>query len=250
MKKKASAIVTETVFNLAKNQLVKSKTAAIIAAGGTSSRMEGINKLFEEIDGVPVLAMTISVFESCKNISEIIVVCNENDIVAVADLCALMRFKKVKKIVKGGENRVISVSNGLAALSDDIKIVAIQDGARPLVTEEIINRTITSAAQYGSGAPCVPVKDTVKRAVNGIVTETPDRATLFAVQTPQTFDKDLIKAAIFNAIDKNLPITDDCSAVEAIGGKVVLTKGSYDNIKITVPGDLALARTIYFERKK
>lgn len=249
MKKKVSASVEETIFNLAKKKRLMGKTAAVIAAGGTSSRMGDINKLFAEIEGIPVLAMTISVFEKCRNISEIVVVANESDIVAAADLCAQYKFRKVTKVVKGGENRVQSVANGLKAVSDDVRFAAIQDGARPFVTEKIIDDTIAAAIKYGGAAPCVPVKDTVKKAQSGVVVDTPERSTLFSVQTPQTFDIDLIKTAIFNAVDKNIPITDDCSAVEAIGGKVVLTDGSYENIKITVPSDLVLAKAIYLERQ-
>lgn len=245
MKKNTKIKAEKIAFNFIKKAVRNPFVSVIIAAGGNSTRMGDINKLFAEISGVPVLAITISAFNSSKYIDEIIVVANENDIVAAARLCETYSFTKVKKIIKGGDTRLLSVYNGVSEVSDNAEIVAIHDGARPFIADGIIKAAVDAAGQYGAAAPAVPVKDTIKKAADGFVSETPDRSRLFAIQTPQVFDAGLIKAALYNAVEKKLEVTDDCSAVEAIGGKVKLVEGSNDNIKITTPEDLVIGEAIF-----
>ncbi len=197
-----------------------------------------------DLADVPVIVHTLRALNNCPSIHEIVVVTREDLLVPVSRLCAEYLLTKVRKVVVGGATRSQSVYMGIREVSEKAKLIAIQDGARPLVTQEVLNEVIQTAAKCGAAAPAIPVKDTIKQAENGIVTDTPDRATLFAVQTPQVFEADLIRAALHKAVDEDLPITDDCSAVELLGMKVTLTQGSDENIKITTPADLVLAEAL------
>ena len=197
-----------------------------------------------DLADVPVIVHTLRALNDCTAVHEIIVVTREDLLVPVSRLCAEYLLTKVRKVVVGGATRSQSVYMGIREVSEKAKLIAIQDGARPLVTQEVLNEVIQTAAKCGAAAPAIPVKDTIKQAENGIVTDTPDRATLFAVQTPQVFEADLIRAALHKAVDEDLPITDDCSAVELLGMKVTLTQGSDENIKITTPADLVLAEAL------
>ena len=165
----------------------------------------------------------------------------------IMKLCA--DFDKVKAVVVGGANRAESVLMGLSALSDQVKLAAIQDGARPLVTHEVIDRTVRAAHSYGAAVPAVPVKDTVKVAVGGVVSATPDRKTLQAVQTPQVFDLDLLRGALKKAFQDKAEITDDASAVERMGMSVKVVEGDERNIKVTTPLDLKIAELFLEEMK-
>ena len=226
------------------------KCAAVIVAAGTASRMRGIDKVLAPLEGEPLLARTISMFQESSVIHQIVVVAREDLVSQISRLCQQRGFDKVSLITTGGETRVHSVMNGLDCVSKDIDLVAIHDGARPFVTAQIIEQTVRRAADHHAAAPAIPVKDTIKVAENRVVTGTPDRSTLFAVQTPQVFDFDLLRGALQNAIDKELPITDDCSAVEALGMSVFLTEGSEENIKVTTPMDLQIAEAILRLRRE
>lgn len=217
--------------------------AAVVAAAGSSTRM-GQDKILLELAEIPVIVHTLRALETCPYIHEIVVVTREELLVPISKLCADYLLAKVRKIVVGGATRVHSVYMGIREVSEQAKLIAIQDGARPLVSQEVLCEVIRTAEKCGAAAPAVPVKDTIKQAENGVVTETPDRTKLFAVQTPQVFEADLIRAALHKAVEDNLPITDDCSAVELLGMKVTLTQGSDDNIKITTPADLVLAEAL------
>ncbi len=221
--------------------------AAVIVAAGTASRMGGVDKILADLCGQPVLCRTLAAFEACELIDEIVVVTRRELLEQVSTLCA--SFSRVRMVVCGGDTRVASVCAGISAVSDGTKLIAVHDGARPLITPEIISATAAKAAKFAAAAPAVPVKDTIKVSSGGEVSQTPDRSTLFAVQTPQIFDADLLRAALQNAQDKALAITDDCSAVEALGMRVMLTGGTDENIKITTPVDLELARLIWKERE-
>lgn len=218
--------------------------AAIVAAAGSSRRMGGADKIMLPLHKEPVIVHTLRALEYCPYIQEIVVVTREDQIVPLSKLCSDYFFTKVSKVILGGETRAHSVRLGLQEVSDRAELIAIQDGARPLVTPQVLEEAIKTAAKCGAAAPAVPVKDTIKRAVDGIVKETPDRSELFAVQTPQVFEADLIRAAVYEAVEKGLPVTDDCSAVERMGMKVTLTRGSEENIKITTPADLAVAEAL------
>ena len=137
---------------------------------------------------------------------------------------------------------------GLAAVSDKAQLVAVHDGARPLVTDEVIRAAVIKAKKFAAAAPAVRVKDTIKISTDGAVDATPDRSTLYAVQTPQVFDRDLLAAALQNAKAQGIAVTDDCSAVEALGMPVQLTDGDEENLKITTPLDLELAALILRRR--
>jgi len=225
----------------------KSPCTAVIVAAGASRRM-GQDKLFLPLAGIPVLARTLTQFELCREIDEIIVVTREEKLLEVADLCKQYGISKATKILVGGEERVESSAAGVLQADRHSGYIAIADGARPLVTPELISRTVEAARDYQAVAPALPVKDTIKTAVDGMVTGTPDRASLFAVQTPQVFEASLIKSALTKAIQEHTPVTDDCSAVEAMGVAVHLIEGSQENLKITTREDLALAEALLAAR--
>lgn len=224
--------------------------SVVIVAAGQSSRMQGTDKILTPLDGQPVICHTIAVFQNSPLVKEIILVTREELLETLQDQCRLRGYDKVTSVVKGGADRICSVMNGLDHVTKKSGLVAIHDGARPLVTAEIIEETLRQAARYHAAAPAIPVKDTIKATEGNLVTETPDRTKLFAVQTPQIFDFDLLRGALKKAMDENLPVTDDCSAVEALGMKVFLSMGSEENIKITTPFDLVLADAIVHRRKQ
>lgn len=222
--------------------------AAVIVAAGSASRMGGIDKIMQPIFGVPVIRRTMLTFSDCEDISEIIVVTRQELMPKIAALCD--DLPKVTAVIRGGDTRTDSVMNGLRVLGNRCKLVAIHDGARPLVTEEIIHKTIRRAETGYAAAPAVAVKDTIKVAEDKQIQSTPDRSKLFAVQTPQVFDYDLICAALHSAKEKQATLTDECSAVERLGKVVYLTEGSDENIKITTPIDLAFAEAILKRREQ
>lgn len=192
---------------------------------------------------MPVIARTLSVFQNCDRIGEIVVVTREDLLVPVGEVCRQYGFDKVTRVVVGGADRSRSVQNGLNELGET-DYVAIHDGARPFVSAEVLEETIRAAERSGAAAPAIPVTDTIKTAQDSLVTGTPDRSTLFAVQTPQIFDMDLICGALYHCIEKKIPLTDDCSAVEQIGKVVTLTVGERTNIKITTQFDLLIGEAI------
>lgn len=197
-----------------------------------------------ELAGVPVIVHTLLALQNCPRIHEIVVVTRDDLLIPVGKLCREHAVDKVTKVVVGGSTRAQSVYFGTREVSEQAALIAIQDGARPLLSQEVLQNVIVTAGKCGAAAPAIPVKDTIKRAENRVVADTPDRSSLYAVQTPQVFEADLIRAALFKAVDENLPITDDCSAVELLGMKVTLTQGSDENIKITTPADLVLAEAL------
>ena len=224
--------------------------SAVIAAAGSSQRMGGINKQFAEIAGIPVLARTLMMFEHNANIDEIVVVTRYEDIGRVSSLCVDYSIEKAVKIIAGGKTRTESVKKGLAEVSPKAKLIAVADGARPLVTSGIINDTVKAAADNAAAAPGIPIVSTVKRIENGCIKETVPRDDLVQIQTPQVFESSLLKAAIAKAEQQNAEITDECMAVELMGIPIKLTKGSSENIKITTPFDLMLAEEILRERRR
>ena len=220
---------------------------AVIVAAGTASRMGGIDKVMAELEGEPMICRTVRAFQNCDAIKEIVIVTRQDLIVPISNLCR--DYSKVKAVVTGGSSRQESVAMGLNALSDKVKLAAIQDGARPLVTWELIDRVVRAAHTYGAAAPAIPVKDTIKVVEGGIVKETPDRSRLQAVQTPQVFDFDLIRGALKQAKLDEAEVTDDCSAVERLGMTVKIVEGDERNIKVTTPMDLKVAKMLLEEQK-
>ncbi len=218
----------------------KAKCGAVIVAAGCASRMNGIDKAVAPLCGHPVLLLTCTMFAKSESIDEIVVVTRED----LVDTVKMWHLPKVTAVVTGGEDRASSVMKGLEALSKSMDLVAIHDGARPLVTLDLIEKTVKKAGETGAAAPAIPVKDTIKLVDNQVITSTPNRDRLRAIQTPQVFDKELIVGALFKAISTGIPLTDDCSAVEEIGMKVHLVEGDEENIKITTPMDLKIASLI------
>lgn len=218
---------------------------AVIVAAGTASRMGGIDKVMAPIGGEPMILRTVRQFQYCEAIQEIIVVTRPDLIDTIMDLCN--DFSKLKAVVIGGDSRQQSVMMGLQALSDSCDLVAVQDGARPFVSTELIQRVVAAANDYGAAAPAIPVKDTIKVVRGNLVAETPDRATLRAVQTPQVFDYDMLQGALTKAMQDGVAVTDDCSAAEYMGMSVQIVDGEETNIKVTTPMDLKLAEIILEE---
>ena len=221
---------------------------AVVVAAGCSERM-GQDKMFMEIGKIPVLARAIQPLEDCQAVDEIIVVTRAESLEAVSTLCRNYRLRKVTKVIAGGATRTESALAGVSQADKKAKLICIHDGARPLVTPEIIEQAVRAAQHSRAAAPAVPVKDTVRVRREGDVYETPDREGVFAMQTPQAFDADLIKAALTAAVNGGKSYTDDCAAVEALGAAVRLTAGSEENLKITTQEDLMLAGLIAEKRR-
>ena len=215
---------------------------AVIVAAGSASRMGGIDKVMAPLGGQPMIVKTVHTFQECDLIREIAIVARQDQLAQIQALCA--DFHKVKAVVAGGADRPDSVWAGLNALSKKVKLAAIHDGARPLISAQVIEKTVRAANTYGAAAPAVPVKDTIKVVENELVKETPDRNTLQAVQTPQVFDYDLLCSALQKAKKEKAKITDDCSAVERMGMSVKIVEGDERNLKVTTPLDLQIAELL------
>lgn len=216
---------------------------AIIAAAGSGSRMgKGINKVFLSLCGQPVLAYSIRLFARMPSIGEIIIVTAEQDMPLVQKLLDSMQTGKPTKVVAGGSERQYSIANAIAAASTDAKLILVHDGARPLISEETVLAAIAAARHARAAAIAVPVKDTIKIAnEEGFAVATPDRNTLWAVQTPQVFQASLLRLAYDQAAKENFLGTDDASLVERLGVPVQMVAGDYRNLKITTPEDLQIA---------
>ena len=240
-------MIVSNITKIIRKALPLKACGAVIVAAGTASRMEGIDKVMALLDGEPMIVHTVRAFQNCDAIREIVIVTRQELIVPIMDLCH--GFEKVKAVMVGGETRQASVEIGLGVLSKEMKLAAVQDGARPLITCEVIDRTVRAAHTYGAAAPAVAVKDTIKEVRGGIVSSTPDRSTLRAVQTPQVFDVDLLKGALRKARLDEAAVTDDCSAVERLGMSVKIVEGDERNIKVTTPMDLKVAQMLLEEMK-
>lgn len=218
---------------------------AVIAAAGSSSRMGGRDKLAEPLGGIPVILRTLAAVEAVPEIREIVVVTREDRVEEYRRL--LGQCSRLRAVVPGGSTRQESVRNGVRALSPDCTLAAIHDGARPLVTPEVFARCIEAARNCGAATAAVPVKDTIKLADEaGRVLDTPDRSRLWAVQTPQIFDRERYLRAAEEAERRGLSCTDDCQLFEAMGWEVQLVMGDYRNLKLTTPEDF-LAAGAYLE---
>ena len=235
----------EKLTKLGRKVLPLKRCGAVIVAAGSASRMGGIDKVMAPLGGTPMVARTAAAFQNCDAIAEIVIVTRPDLIRPISALCAEM--DKVRAVVAGGDSRQESVWLGLNALSEDIQLAAIHDGARPLVSNLVIDRTVRAANSYGAAAPAVPVKDTIKVVKGGLVEKTPERATLQAVQTPQVFDFDLLRGALKKAEEEKAAVTDDCSAVERLGMKVKIVEGDERNLKVTTPMDLKIAEMLLEE---
>jgi len=220
--------------------------SAILVAAGKGTRMgAGVDKLFLEAAGRPVVAHTWRRFDNAKCIGEIVLVVRKGSREKFKELAAKYHFRKPFRIVAGGAERQDSVWNGLKALSPGTEIVAIQDAARPCTSGELIAATIDAARETGAAVAAQPVTDTIKESADGrLIQRTLDRSRLWAVQTPQTFRVEVIRRAISAARQKKLVFTDDTAACELIGQPVRLVSGAHPNPKVTVPGDLPLVEAL------
>ena len=217
------------------------KTVAVVLAAGNSTRM-GFAKMTADLCGKPVIIHTLTAFQQTVAIDNILLVAREQDIPLFEVLCREHGITKLCGICAGGATRQQSAENSLRALPPDTAFLAVHDGARPLVTPKIITDTIQAARKVGAAATAVRVKDTIKVGdQNQVITATPDRSTLWQVQTPQVFDATIYAHAFANAVQAGVDLTDDCQLFERLGKRVQLVEGSYQNLKITTPEDLLIA---------
>ena len=222
----------------------------IVVAAGSSTRMNGINKQTALLCGVPLIIRTLMQFEKCSKISNIILVVKPDELFSMQQLADGYSIKKLSDIVCGGESRQQSVKNGLERLPENAETVLIHDGARPFVTDEIICSVISALSTHNAVTCAVKLKDTVKRVdENGNVLSTPDRNTLVAVQTPQGVNVSDYRAALESSVDLGR-FTDDMSVMGAAGHKPFTVPGSYENIKVTTPEDIALAEYLILKDEK
>ncbi len=228
------------------NERVPDVTAIIVAAG-EGRRMGGVSKPLLPLHGRKVIEWVLDAFEQCVLITQIVVVTRSKDL---DDICALKKkYPKFSTAVLGGKTRQLSVTAGVQAAQG--QCLAIHDGARPLITPDTIERVLKAAFSVGAAAAAVPVKDTIKIVdESGLVKQTPLRQTLWAVQTPQVFQKALFLKAMQAAVQDHRDYTDDCQLIEAIGEPVQLVEGAYANLKITTPEDLAQAESLLLERRE
>lgn len=223
------------------------KVGAVIVAAGSSRRMGGVNKVFALLGGKPVLARVVDAFERCSPVAQVVVVVSKQNVEQCRWLVAEQGWSKVTDVCAGGRRRQDSVVAGLDRLSH-CHWVVIHDGARPLLTEDLIYRGLTEVKETGAAAAAVPVTDTIKVAGDDrLVQQTPPRHNLWAVQTPQVFSFDIIAKAYRQAKQE---VTDDATLVEQLGYRVKLYMGAYDNIKITTPDDLVLAEVLWQKHGK
>ena len=222
--------------------------SAIIVAAGGSTRMGTVDsKQFIPLLDRPVIEYTLSAFQKCGLIKEIVVVSREQDAQRIREIADNNGFSKVKAVVNG--SRAHSVKNGIAAASTEAEYYAIHDGARPLITVEEIERVCEAAFETGAATLGTSVTDTIK-IVDGddMIETTPLRSQLRAVQTPQVFESELYSFALDNAEDSLDGFTDDCSLIENMGGEVMVVDGSKENIKLTTPIDIIIAESILKSR--
>lgn len=222
--------------------------SAIIVCGGSSSRMNGVNKLLLPLGNTNVAGRSMLAFEQCPEVGDIVVVCRERDRKELENTAEKLGIAKLLGFAEGGGTRQESVFSGLKKISPETSLIAVHDGARPLVKPEQIVRTARDAEVFGAAVLGVPVKDTIKVVNDGLITDTPYRPSLYITQTPQIFKRRIYFEAVDFALEHGLDFTDDCQLAEAIGVKVCMTEGGYENIKITTPEDIKIANLLLEEQ--
>ncbi|MBW7573609.1 2-C-methyl-D-erythritol 4-phosphate cytidylyltransferase [Caproiciproducens faecalis] len=230
---------------------LKPHCCAVVVAAGNSTRMAlGFSKQFVSLCGVPAIVHTLSAFDAAELIQCTVVVCRKEDIDQIQHEIQEYKIQKVTAITEGGTTRQQSVAAGISAAPDDAAYFAIHDGARALITPEEINVSVEDAFECGASALAVPVKDTIKIVgKNNYIVSTPERSTMWAVQTPQVFERGLYLRAMKQADKDGGDYTDDCQLVEHIGVKVHLCMGTYKNIKLTTVEDLEIAQAVLKSRE-
>jgi 2-C-methyl-D-erythritol 4-phosphate cytidylyltransferase len=223
------------------------KTAAVIVSAGKGHRLPGEKKKqFLSLAGKPILCHTLDAFEACPSIDFIQLIVGQEDVTyTLKEIVEVYGYRKISQIVPGGKSRQESVKKGIDTLSSEVDIVTIHDGVRPFVTPRMIEESIQGARQFKAVVLAMPVKETIKMVgPDRTVLKTLDRESLWQIQTPQTFQLDIIRQALYKATEDGFIGTDDASLVERIGVKVYILPGSYTNIKITTPEDLILGHLI------
>ena len=222
--------------------------SVVVVAAGSSERM-GADKMLMTLGAKPVIIRTLMAFQQSPLVDDIVVVTRQEKIMGLADMIKLYDISKVTQVISGGATRMESALAGVSAVKEGAKLIAIHDGARPLVTQGVIRRVVEAANEHMAAVPAVPCVDTLKQVnQEGVVIGSVDRSSVVRVQTPQVFDADLIKGALSRAVEKNLPLTDDCSAMEMMGVKTYVVEGDAGNIKLTEPDDMILAEAILKNR--
>ena len=222
--------------------------SVVVVAAGSSERM-GSDKMLMTLGAKPVIIRTLMAFQQSPLVDDIVVVTRQEKIMGLADMIKLYDISKVTQVISGGATRMESALAGVSAVKEGAKLIAIHDGARPLVTQGVIRRVVEAANEHMAAVPAVPCVDTLKQVnQEGVVIGSVDRSSVVRVQTPQVFDADLIKGALSRAVEKNLPLTDDCSAMEMMGVKTYVVEGDAGNIKLTEPDDMILAEAILKNR--
>ncbi|MCI5911571.1 MAG: 2-C-methyl-D-erythritol 4-phosphate cytidylyltransferase [Oscillospiraceae bacterium] len=224
---------------------MKKDTSVIIVCAGNSTRMGGVNKILLPLGNSCVIGHTMKAFENSESVAEIIIVARECDHDKIKEVAKKENITKFAGITVGGKVRQESVKNGLKLISKDTDIIAVHDGARPLVSPENIEKTIKDARVFGGSTLGVRVKDTIKVVEDDLIVDTPYRPSLFICQTPQVFKRKIYFDAVAFASEHNIEnLTDDCQLAEAIGQKIFMTEGDYKNIKITTPEDIKIAEVL------
>lgn len=222
--------------------------SVVVVAAGNSTRM-GKDKVFLELNQVPVIVRTVRAFDNIDKVKEIILVTKKEHIEALADIVHDYNLHKVKQVVTGGATRQMSCLAGVSATDKKSQLIAIHDAARPFISEELINNCIEAAHAYRAAVPGIKCVDTMKTVDDaGFISGSVDRDYTVRIQTPQVFDADLIKGTLTYCVEKNIPVTDDSSAVAVMGIKTKIVTGDSDNIKLTTPEDIMTAEAILRKR--
>ncbi len=237
------------MFKLGKNTEPHPFFSCVLVAAGASTRM-GEDKLMIDLGGLPLVVRTLRALDACVCLDEIVIVTKSEKIPMFSDLIRAFSIEKVKHIVTGGETRMESALQGVRLCSPEAELIGVHDGARPFADPELISGVARAASEHGAAAPAITCRDTVRLARGGKVTKTLDRDSVYLMQTPQVFRADLLRRALESAVRLGLTLTDDVEAVmlEDAEAEVWLVEGSDQNIKLTTPVDIAVARAILEER--
>jgi len=236
------------LINLLKREKKTPHCSAVIVAAGSSERM-GFDKLLMNLGRKPVIIRTIQAFQNCSLVDEIVVVTRGDKVLDIADLIKAYDVSKVSQVIAGGKTRMESALAGVSAVKSGTELIAIHDGARPLVTNDVIESCVAAAAKYMSVVPAISSTDTLKQVDDKeMIVASVDRSSVVRVQTPQVFNADIIKGALTKAVSDGLSLTDDCSAMEMMGVKTYVVEGDTNNIKLTTPDDFVFAEAILSSR--
>ena len=227
------------------------RVVAIIPAAGEGRRMGGvIEKQFLHLQGIPVLAHTLGVFDKCPEVDGVVLVVAPQQRQALKEsVLGPYPCRKLLGVVDGGSERQESVARGLEAVPGDCELVVVHDGVRPLVSVDLLGAVLEVANHHGAALAAIPVADTVKRAKEGVVAETLERETIWLAQTPQAFQANLLRLAYEKASRAKIMVTDDAALVESLGVSVHLVPGSQENIKVTTSTDFIIAEAILAQRQ-